>query len=433
MAQGHLCRPAWVASCRWGASCPYFRRGCCLFRHSSDEVAAASLVGQDSEIMESVPPAQPAPFGGWADHPVLGCDVAATASLDMLAERVTQLERVVEQIVVAPAPQTWEPLGMKLSSSHHRSACRIARKIRFWILDVLCLRSRRTACTSYHRSASKIARGSKLWMSSCLKSRRTDCTSYHRSACKIVRRSKLWMSSCLRSRRTACTSYHRSASKIARREQIVDVLVPQNMGDYAGVVHATPQELVQNRSFVRQTTKEIGDGVQHVPSKCMPGRHGDSNIKGLDKYNMPCAGVVSDMIPTGFVRVADVFRPLSHGRTRDVSVKKEIAVKKGPKRVFVDSGPPHSASKPYTGKVFTVEMPHQHVHQAYPGDYGVFNVKGLDKYNMPRSGDVMVTALDIEVPVPQIVEELVERPEILERIIKRFGWSMSSSCSSSTV
>ena len=38
----------------------------------------------------------------------------------------------------------------------------------------------------------------------------------------------------------------------------------------------------------------------------------------------------------------------------------------------------------------------------------------------------MVAALHIEVPVPQIVEELVERPEILER-------SMSSSCSSSTV
>ena len=120
------------------------------------------------------------------------------------------------------------------------------------------------------------------------------------------------------------------------------------------------QELVQNRSFVRQTMKEIGDGVLHVHSKRMSERHGDGNIKGLDKCNMSCAGVVSDMIPTGFVRVADVFRPLSHGRTRDVSVKKEIAVKKGPKRVFVDFGPPHSASKPYTWEVFTVEMPHQH-------------------------------------------------------------------------
>ena len=30
-------------------------------------------------------------------------------------------------------------------------------------------------------------------------------------------------------------------------------------------------------------------GVQHVPSKRMPECHGDSNIKGLDKYNMPCS------------------------------------------------------------------------------------------------------------------------------------------------
>ena len=59
--------------------------------------------------------------------------------------------------------------------------------------------------------------------------------------------------------------------------------------------------------------------------------------------------------------------------------------------------------------------------------------EGLDKYSMPRSGDVMVPALRMVVPVPQIVEELVGRPEILERIMERFGWSMSSSCSSSTV
>ena len=118
----------------------------------------------------------------------------------------------------------------------------------------------------------------------------------------------------------------------------MDFPVPWNIEDGAGVVRATAQEL--DRSFVRQTTEEIGDGVQHVPSKRMQERHGDSNIKGLDKYNIPRAGVVADMIPTGFVRVADVFWPLPHGRARDVPVKKEIAevvqVKKGPKRVFVD-------------------------------------------------------------------------------------------------
>ena len=66
------------------------------------------------------------------------------------------------------------------------------------------------------------------------------------------------------------------------------------------------------------------------------------------------------------------------------------------------------ASKAYTGEVFTVEMPHQHVHQAYPGDYVVFNIKGLDKLNLLRSGDVMVPALHMDVPVPQIIEAALE-------------------------
>ena len=109
-------------------------------------------------------------------------------------------------------------------------------------------------------------------------------------------------------------------------EQIVDSLVPPIM---EAVLPSAPQERVQNltQELVQNcvSTEEIGDGVQQVPSKRMPERHGDGNIKGLDQYNMPCAGVVS----AGFVRVADVFRPLPQG----------------PKRVFVDSGA-------YTGSVF---------------------------------------------------------------------------------
>ena len=58
------------------------------------------------------------------DHPVPSRDVAATASLDELAERVTLLERVVEQIAGAPVPQILEGVVDGLQHVHH-DACRI--------------------------------------------------------------------------------------------------------------------------------------------------------------------------------------------------------------------------------------------------------------------------------------------------------------------
>merc|ERR1719488_277940 len=56
--------------------------------------------------------------------------------------------------------------------------------------------------------------------------------------------------------------------------------------------------------------------------------------------------------------------------------------------------PTHTPSNPCTGKVFTVEMHHQRVDFAQPGDNVGLNIKGLDKNNMPRSGDVMVYKKD---------------------------------------
>merc|ERR1712135_87824 len=66
-------------------------------------------------------------------------------------------------------------------------------------------------------------------------------------------------------------------------------------------------------------------------------------------------------------------------------------VKPGEEVIFL---PTHTASNPCTGKVFTVEMHHQRVDQACPGDNVGLNIKGLDKNNMPRSGDVMVYKKD---------------------------------------
>jgi len=66
-------------------------------------------------------------------------------------------------------------------------------------------------------------------------------------------------------------------------------------------------------------------------------------------------------------------------------------VKPGEEVVFL---PTHTASNSCTGKVFTVEMHHKRAEQALPGDNVGLNIKGLDKQNMPRTGDVMIYKKD---------------------------------------
>jgi len=56
--------------------------------------------------------------------------------------------------------------------------------------------------------------------------------------------------------------------------------------------------------------------------------------------------------------------------------------------------PTHTAGVPCTGKVFTVEMHHKRVEKAGPGDNVGMNIKGLEKTNMPKTGDVMVYKSD---------------------------------------
>merc|ERR1719326_2487139 len=67
------------------------------------------------------------------------------------------------------------------------------------------------------------------------------------------------------------------------------------------------------------------------------------------------------------------------------------AVKPGEEVVFL---PTHSSSNVCAGKVFTVEMHHKRHDQGGPGDNIGMNIKGLDKQNMPRTGDVMVYKKD---------------------------------------
>merc|ERR1719506_2918990 len=66
-------------------------------------------------------------------------------------------------------------------------------------------------------------------------------------------------------------------------------------------------------------------------------------------------------------------------------------VKPGEEVLFL---PTHTASTACPGKIFTVEMHHQRVDFANPGDNVGMNVKNLNKNNMPRGGDVMVYKKD---------------------------------------
>jgi elongation factor 1-alpha len=56
--------------------------------------------------------------------------------------------------------------------------------------------------------------------------------------------------------------------------------------------------------------------------------------------------------------------------------------------------PTHTSANACGGKIFTIEMHHRRVESAGAGDNVGMNIKGLDKANMPRSGDVMVLKKD---------------------------------------
>jgi len=56
--------------------------------------------------------------------------------------------------------------------------------------------------------------------------------------------------------------------------------------------------------------------------------------------------------------------------------------------------PTHTAANACAGKVFTIEMHHTRHETAKPGDNVGLNIKGLEKQNMPRVGDVMIYKKD---------------------------------------
>jgi len=102
---------------------------------------------------------------------------------------------------------------------------------------------------------------------------------------------------------------------------------------------------------------------------CLPSRKTDSPMR------VPISGIYK------IKGVGDVVA----GRVEQgtVEINKEV--------IFL---PTHTAANACAGKVFSVEMHHKRVEKAVTGDNVGMNIKGLDKSNMPRSGDVMIYKTD---------------------------------------
>lgn len=63
--------------------------------------------------------------------------------------------------------------------------------------------------------------------------------------------------------------------------------------------------------------------------------------------------------------------------------------------------PTHTAANACTGKIFSIEMHHRSIPEAPCGNNVGFSIKGLNKDNMPKIGDVMVLKNDATFKVPK--------------------------------
>ena len=151
-------------------------------------------------------------------------------------------------------------------------------------------------------------------------------------------------------------------------EQISDSFVPQFIGAEVEITHATPQERMQTRTLEQTAAFP----VPQISEERVPYRSLEQIMDFPVSQNMEAYA--------GRVRDIPLERVQHHSFVRQ-------------KRVFVDFLPLHKASKSYTGKVFTVNLRHHRDDQAFSDNVGL--IKGLDKHNTPRFGDVMV-------PPPQI-------------------------------
>ncbi len=158
------------------------------------------------------------------------------------------------------------------------------------------------------------------------------------------------------------------------------------------------------------------DKVANVPFIPMSGFHGDNLLKKSD--NMPWwNGAEVTNLNGDKVQVDTVYDALEKmvcfpKRDLTAAVRMPVSgvhnikgvgtvvtgrleqgsIKPGEEVKFI---PTHTDANACAGKVFTVEMHHKSQEMAAAGDNVGLNIKGLDKTNMPRGGDVMTLKKDM--------------------------------------
>jgi len=120
---------------------------------------------------------------------------------------------------------------------------------------------------------------------------------------------------------------------------------------------------VKNANDVEVTCVTLLDALNDLA--CLPSRKRDAAMR------VPIGGAYK------IKGVGDVLA----GRVEQGTVEKNREV------IFL---PTHTDANKCAGKVFTIEMHHKPVEKAVTGDNVGMNIKGLDKSNMPRVGDVMI-------------------------------------------
>ena len=150
------------------------------------------------------------------------------------------------------------------------------------------------------------------------------------------------------------------------------------------------------------TSAFVGDNVVKK-SENTPWYKGPTIVEALDNFNPPEQPIDKPLrLP-----IQDVYSITGVG-TVPVGRVETGVLKPGDKVVFVPSGS--------TGEVKTIEMHHEQISEAKPGDNIGFNVRGVDKKSIKR-GDVACHEADAAKPVKEFTAQIIvlNHPSVISK------------------